>query len=659
MSTSAWAFAIALSGSAVICGCSDLVVGKGQPPPKMQGSAGAPAAGGTAGAVEVDSQVPLSTACDFDAPIARAEAHGECDDDGWCWEDPLPIGTKVQLASLPGAKELWLWSARGLHRLVDGKWTMQVAPTTLDVTGAVVLAPDDIWLTIETLSDSSSATYLYHFDGSAWTRVQNVVEALSELRAGPEGTLWAIAHGANYDRIERYDGKQWQIMDERSSPAGDYGVVDFRPVSDDEAWVLRNTGVEHVAAGGWLRIDAPEGITLTAFDRLPDGSVWVAGYGAAGRALLFQIVDDGFSPRALPDFDPIRALGGTSVTDMWLGTGGRVDHFDGEQLTLTHQWFGPFVHGLIATDASNLFVLTTNADAGSTGTIIHWDGRHWDDEDQLMPDISSVWGAKNDDIWASGSSGRFHFDGKAWQKTSDVGDYALWGTASDNVYALGGLGVIERFDGQSWTLVVDGNAYGKRERFTDHDCLSGDAPNSLWIAAGGVWHYDGAQLSRVSEDVGATSIKAFTAKDVWVATGIDQSRADLLHYDGVKWKSMGVPALHVWGTSSQNLWVVEDPGDNTVGYFMSHFDGTTWTKYRPRENTFSSQYPSQYGQNMSQMGGCDDYLWVSEGNRINLFDGKKWSTIMRDGPFNGAIWGRSPDALVVAGHRGGLIRRAR
>ncbi|HEX2673811.1 MAG TPA: hypothetical protein VHM25_23190, partial [Polyangiaceae bacterium] len=287
MRTSVWAFALALLGNAVSCGCSDLIVGKVDPPAEMQESAGAAGAAGAAG--EVDAQVPLSSACDFDAPMPRAEAHGECDDDGWCWEDPLPTGTQVHVASLPGAEQLWLWSERSLHQQVDGKWIMHVAPTTLDVTGAVVLAPDDIWLTLATLGDNSYATHLYHFDGSAWTRVQRVVEALSGLRASPEGTLWAIAQGLNYERIERFDGQQWQLMDERPSPDGDSDVVDFRPVSDDEAWVLRKTGLEHITAGTWLRIDAPEGIVnLTALHRFPDGDVWVAGYGADGRALLFQ-----------------------------------------------------------------------------------------------------------------------------------------------------------------------------------------------------------------------------------------------------------------------------------------------------------------------------------------------------------------------------------
>jgi len=50
---------------------------------------------------------------------------------------------------------------------------------------------------------------------------------------------------------------------------------------------------------------------------------------------------------------------------------------------------------------------------------------------------------------------------------------------------------------------------------------------------------------------------------------------------------------------------------------------------------------------------------VSDDTRVNLFDGKRWSTIMEGGPFFGVIWGKSPNALVVGGDKGGLIRRAR
>jgi len=250
-------------------------------------------------------------------------------------------------------------------------------------------------------------------------------------------------------------------------------------------------------------------------------------------------------------------------------------------------------------------VLTTDLDSHNTGAITHWDGKRWGDAAQIGPEIRTIWGAANDDIWASGGGGRFHFDGKAWHKTSDMGDYGLWGTASDDVYALGPLGVIEHFDGRSWTQIVDGSEYGPRyQLFKDHDSLSGDAPNSLWIAAGAVWHYDGEQLSRVSEDVGAISVHAFTARDVWVATGPDETRSDLLHYDGSKWQSLNVRAIKVWGTSSKNLWVVELPDDdNSAAFSLSHFDGTTWTKHRPAEDTFSSQYPSEYGAIPSHMGG--------------------------------------------------------
>ena len=648
-----------LSATAFVCGCSDLILGIGlrESPPEMQAAAGGD---GTAGAAsDVDPRVPLSTACDFDAIMPRAEIHGECDNDGWCWEDPLATGVETHLASLPGAKELWLWSQRALHQQIDGKWIMHVAPTTFDVTGAVVLAPNDIWITTDTLGNLSYDTYLYHFDGSAWTRVQSVEEEFRQLRADPGGALWVIAHNNGSDRVQRFDGRQWQIMAEPAPFAADSNVVEFRPVGADEAWVLHETGVEHIVAGSSLRIDAPEGIRLSAFDRLSDGSVWIAGYEKTGGSLLFQILDSSFNLRASSDIEMITALAGTSGSDVWIGSSTRVDHFDGERFSATHEWHSTFVHELVATDASNLYVLTSNADGAETGTVIHWDGNRWDDADQQLTDIRTVWGAANDDIWVSGASGRFHFDGKTWRKTSDAGDYALWGSATDNIYALGPLGVLRHFDGQTWTVVVEGNSYGPSDLPADHDSLSGDAPNSVWIAAGGVWHYDGAQLTQVSTDVDAVSVQAFSAKDVWVTVGKSQSSFGLLHYDGgPAWQWLGVPALHVWGTSSKNLWIVEDTLDGG-GYFMSHFDGATWTKYRPAENTFSAQYPSEYGGNMSRMAGCDDYLWVSEENRINLFDGRQWSTILRGGPARGAIWGRSPNALVVAGQHRGLMRRAR
>lgn len=639
---------LALSCTVVSSGCSDLVVGKRMLPPEGQESAGA-----AGDASDADPQVPLSTACDFNAPMPRAEPHGDCDEDGWCWEDPVPTGAHTRVASLPGAKQLWLWSDRGLHQLLDGKWVMHVPPTKLNLTGAVVLAPDDIWITLEAYLDPKYASYLYHFDGSQWTEIKKSAELLSGLRAGPEGALWATASGEhvpNYDRVERFDGNAWQSVDERTSPDGDYGVLDIRPLDADEAWVLRDTGLEHVTAGDWVRIDAPASVRLTAFNVLSDGSIFVAGWGspAPGSALLFRLIDDQLVLQATPGMEQINALTGTNPADLWLATSSGISHFDGQQLTSTHEEPLRTAKELVATDENNLFALMMGPSTNS-GVILHWDGSSWNDGDKLMPMISTVWGSANDDIWAGGN-GRFHFDGKEWRKTDDSRHIAIWGTASDNVYALGNSGSIQHYDGQGWAQVIDGTAFGKTAQFYGHDSLSGDAANSLWIAANGVWHYDGTQLSRVSDDVGAASVHAFTAKDVWVSTN-----TDLLHYDGAEWHSLSVPALHVWGTSSQDLWIVEDP-QHSEPYFVSHFDGANWTKYRPQASPYS--YPPQYGQNRSQLGGCDNYFWITESDRVNLFDGKQWSTIMRDGPSNGAIWGKSPDALVVVGEYGGVNRRA-
>src|SRR6478752_180533 len=99
---------VATLGCLLLSGCSDLILGRGLLPPEEQESAGAAGAAGATS--EPDPQIPLSTACDFKSAMPRAESHGECDDDGWCWEDPIPNGAWTRVASLPFAQDLWLWS---------------------------------------------------------------------------------------------------------------------------------------------------------------------------------------------------------------------------------------------------------------------------------------------------------------------------------------------------------------------------------------------------------------------------------------------------------------------------------------------------------------------------------------------------------------------
>jgi len=65
-------------------------------------------------------------------------------------------------------------------------------------------------------------------------------------------------------------------------------------------------------------------------------------------------------------------------------------------------------------------------------------------------DLYSVWGSASNDVFAVGSSGTIvHYDGSDWSSmsTSTTSDlYGVWGASSTNVFAVGRSGTIVHYD---------------------------------------------------------------------------------------------------------------------------------------------------------------------------------------------------------------------
>ena len=94
--------------------------------------------------------------------------------------------------------------------------------------------------------------------------------------------------------------------------------------------------------------------------------------------------------------------------------------------------------------------------------------------------IYGVWGSAADDVWAVGGDDEapdtggtvWRFDGQSWTRQELGGVrpaglpllFKVWGRAADDVYAVGRLGVILHWDGARWTLLADGG----RQLFTVH-----------------------------------------------------------------------------------------------------------------------------------------------------------------------------------------------
>lgn len=246
------------------------------------------------------------------------------------------------------------------------------------------------------------------------------------------------------------------------------------------------------------------------------------------------------------------------------------------------------------------------------------------DEGDLDRAVLSVWGTGPSDVFAVGgplgNTGRstlaIHFDGSKWRELSPGGEETFWwvnGSASDDVWMVGERGRIARWDGSA---------------FKEH--TSGTTA-TLW----GVW--------------------AFSKTDAWAVGGtpeggVAEPNDVVLHWDGAAWTPVVLPgdplgrALYkVWGTSSENLYVVGEYGT------IWHKKGAGWAREDGQMLAKGTLFTAH---------GCSESVVYAVGNRDVLrSDGSTWSALNLDvlNGVNGVSCASAESAAIVG--FGGLKQR--
>lgn len=200
-------------------------------------------------------------------------------------------------------------------------------------------------------------------------------------------------------------------------------------------------------------------------------------------------------------------------------------------------------------------------------------------------DLNSVWGSSASNVWAVGSGGGFfhHTGGQTWTEVSPSGQqttsplYDAHGSGSSNVWAVGHGSQVYHHDG---TSVQDpqGNSRPAWRWQTEPRNLGGSlnhwrgvwtsGPDDVFVVGGGglIAHYDGTSWSLMNSGTttNLSSVWGSGPTDVYVsgAGGL------LLHYDGSSWSSLnsgvtnGITGL--WGASADDVFAVTGAGAQSV-----------------------------------------------------------------------------------------------
>ena len=131
---------------------------------------------------------------------------------------------------------------------------------------------------------------------------------------------------------------------------------------------------------------------------------------------------------------------------------------------------------------------------------------------------------------------------------------SVWGSAEDDVWAVGDTGTIVHFDGHTWKAF----ASGVTENLTS---VYGTGVSDAWASGdgGSVLHWDGAswKVASTIEDAIMLGVWTGAVNDVW-AVGVDLDASPLggagfvRHWTGSEWIDSDVPGAEtlwkVWGS---------------------------------------------------------------------------------------------------------------
>jgi Big-like domain-containing protein len=186
-------------------------------------------------------------------------------------------------------------------------------------------------------------------------------------------------------------------------------------------------------------------------------------YATTGSATIRRWNGSSWSTFAVvPGSPSLFAIWGTSNTDFFVASnGGQIYHYDG--ISFTQQAvIGSGFWSLWGSSPTDVFAV------GYNGVIAHYNGTSWSTQSQPAGPVTfyGVWGTGPDNVWAVGSSGTIlRYDGNNWQIEANGGIgttaiHGVWGSGSDTVFAAAGIfsgsGAILRRVGGVWSPMTSG-----------------------------------------------------------------------------------------------------------------------------------------------------------------------------------------------------------
>jgi len=277
--------------------------------------------------------------------------------------------------------------------------------------------PDDIFV-------GGDSGVIIHFDGHSWSKQDLGTADFNDIWGFSGNDVYAASEGdrAGTGSVMHYDGRQWsRVYETPLILKGIWGQA------SSELFAVGNGGrIYHAIGGAWTEMS--HSVTNYGLD-----TVW-----------------------------------GAAADDVFAGGGaGTMLHYDGRSWQPMDCGTDKNINAIWGLSGQDVYAVT-HAPYHTESSILHYDGSAWQVTDSgVQRSLNGIWGSGPADIFAVGDYGVIlHYDGSSWsQMQSGVGDaylFDVWGTASDNVYAVGATkhgydGIIVHYDGHTWASVDIGD----------------------------------------------------------------------------------------------------------------------------------------------------------------------------------------------------------
>ena len=376
------------------------------------------------------------------------------------------------------------------------------------------------------------------------------------------------------------------------------------------------------------------------------GNIVVTVGGIASNGVSFTVTSSG--PQIL-SLNPVSGTVGTTVTitgnNFGSSQGLSTVKFNGTTATLITSWAAGQVVCKVPNGAATGNVIVTVGGVDSNGfsfTVSAPSPVAWSTEWMgVGASIQSVWGTAANDIFAVGNSGKIiHYDGTKWSEmTSPTAQtlYYVWGMASNDVFAVGNAGTIIHYDGSSWSAQASGTA---QNLF----CVYGTASNNVFAVGntGANRHYDGTSWGDGPIADGNNFYSVFAASSSVLYIGGGNWRFYKTINGGVGWANVSTaptPATvwGLWASGPDDVFLI--CGSNGL---VLHYDGLSVTSFG--DVTGATAFVND-GWGTS---GSNVYVVANNGGIYN-YNGAAWSGTIPSSNAMYGIWGLLANNIYAVG----------